>query len=125
MDSTKVLGAIARTAFKLAITGLVIIIIYSGSTKAYDFGHAIFAEESMAPEPGKTISVTIIEGKTVKEIGEILQTEGIIKDANLFYFQEMFSKYCKELKPGVFELNTSMTPDEIMEIMAKTQETEG
>ena len=46
---------------------------------------------------GRTISVSIVEGRTVKEIGEILEEKGLIRDAKLFYFQEMFSEYKGEL----------------------------
>ena len=50
--------------------------------------------------------------------------KGLIRDAKLFYFQEMFSEYKGELKPGVYELSTGMTPYEMMEIMSASDEEE-
>lgn len=125
MRSTKVLGTMAVTVIKLTVTALVVFLVYTGATKAYEFGFAIFAEIAMEADPGRDINVTIIEGKTVMEIGEILEEKGLIEDAKLFYFQEKFSKYAKDLKPGAYDLNTSMTPDEIMRVMAAEKDTEG
>ena len=56
--------------------------------------------------------------------GDILEEKGLIRDAKLFYFQEMFSEYKGELKPGVYELSTGMTPYEMMEIMSASDEEE-
>ena len=55
---------------------------------------------------------------------DILEEKGLIRDAKLFYFQEMFSEYKGELKPGVYELSTGMTPYEMMEIMSASDEEE-
>ena len=72
----------------------------------------------MTPAPGYTTSVAITEGKSVMEIGEILEEKKLIRDAKLFYFQELVSDYHGMLKPGVYELSTAMTPEEMMEIIA-------
>ena len=37
----------------------------------------------------------------------------------MFVVQEKLSNYSGKLQPGTYILNTSMTPDEIMEILAK------
>ena len=93
-------------------------LVYRFALSAYDFGYRIFAEEPVSPEPGLTMSVAIVEGKSAKEIGEILEEKGLIRNAWLFYLQEFFSSYHKELKPGIYELNTAMTPEEMMAVMA-------
>jgi len=110
--------------FKIAVTLAIVILIYNLGLKAYDFGYRIFAEEPVELGTGRTISVSIVEGKSVSEIGDILEEKGLIRDAKLFYFQEMFSEYKGELKPGVYELSTGMTPYEMMEIMSASDEEE-
>ena len=70
------------------------------------------------------MSVAIVEGKSVREIGEILEEKGLIRSASLFYLQEMVSSYHGKLQPGIYELSTSMTPEEMMAIMAASSETE-
>lgn len=120
----KMLTGVAGTIIKIAVTVALIILIYNLAMKAYDFGYRIFAEEPIDRGAGRTISVSIVEGKTVSEIGDILEEKGLIRDSNLFYFQEMFSEYKGDLQPGVYELSTSMTPYEMMAIMSVTDEAE-
>ncbi len=118
MSPRKVAWAIIKTIFAVVIAAVIMMLVYRFALSAYDFGYRIFAEEPVSPEPGLTMSVAIVEGKSAKEIGEILEEKGLIRNAWLFYLQEFFSSYHKELKPGIYELNTAMTPEEMMAVMA-------
>ena len=120
----KMIWGVLKTIFKIAVTLAIVILIYNLGLKAYDFGFRIFAEEPVELGTGRMVSVSIVEGKSVSEIGDILEEKGLIRDAKLFYFQEMFSEYKGELKPGVYELSTGMTPYEMMEIMSASDEEE-
>ena len=120
----KMIWGVVKGIFKIAVTLAVVILIYNLGLKAYDFGYRIFAEEPVELGTGRTVSVSIVEGKSVSEIGDILEEKGLIRDAKLFYFQEMFSEYKGELRPGVYELSTGMTPYEMMEIMSASDEEE-
>ncbi len=120
----KMIWGVMKGILKIAVTLAVVILIYNLGLKAYDFGYRIFAEEPVELGTGRTMSVSIVEGKSVSEIGDILEEKGLIRDAKLFYFQEMFSEYKGELKPGVYELSTGMTPYEMMEIMSASDEEE-
>lgn len=120
----KMIWGVVKGIFKIAVTLAIVILIYNLGLKAYDFGYRIFAEEPVELGTGRTMSVSIVEGKSVSEIGDILEEKGLIRDAKLFYFQEMFSEYKGELKPGVYELSTGMTPYEMMEIMSASDEEE-
>ena len=122
--SKKMLTGVLGTVLKIAAAVVVVILIYNLSIKAYDFGYRIFAEEPIDTGAGRVVSVSIVEGKSVSEIGDILEEKGLIRDSKLFYFQEMFSEYKGELQPGVYELSTAMTPYEMMAIMSVTEETE-
>lgn len=118
----KMIWGVVKGILKIALALAVVLLIYNLGIKAYDFGYRIFADEPMELGNGRTVSVSIVEGKTVAEIGDILEEKGLIRDGNMFYFQEMFSEYRGELKPGVYELSTGMTPYEMMAIMAATEE---
>lgn len=120
----KMIWGVVKGILKIAVTLAIVILIYNLGLKAYDFGYRIFAEEPVELGTGRTVSVSIVEGKSVSEIGDILEEKGLIRDAKLFYFQEMFSEYKGELKPGVYELSTGMTPYEMMEIMSASDEEE-
>lgn len=123
MDKKLVFGVV-KSIFKIAVALAIVLLVYNLGLKAYDFGYRIFDEEPMELGTGRTVSVSIVEGKSVSEIGDILEEKGLIRDSRIFYFQEMFSEYKGELKPGVYELSTGMTPFEMMEIMSASDETE-
>ena len=77
----------------------------------------------MSEAPGREVNISIAQGKSVKEIGEILESKGLIKDATIFYFQNLLSSHKDKLQPGMYTFNTSMTPSQMMEIMSTVEET--
>ena len=42
----------------------------------------------------------------------------MIRDARLFYIQELLSVYHDKLKPGVYELSSNMTAKEMLAVMS-------
>jgi UPF0755 protein len=118
MSSKKIVFMIVKTVCSIILLMLIFSFVYSMCSKACDFGFRIFAEDPVSPAPGHTVSVAIVEGKSVMEIGEILNSKGLIRDPKLFYFEEFCSDYHGRLQPGIYEFSTSMTPLEMMEIMA-------
>ena len=106
--------------FRFAVYLIVAVaVIYVGKT-AYDFGYNIFYQQPMdSEEEGRDITVVVEEGDSVYQIGKTLESRGLIRDAKVFVVQEKLSNYSGKLQPGTYILNTSMTPDEIMEILAK------
>lgn len=118
MNTKQMVTSIAGVVLKLALSIAVVVLIYKGATMAYDYGYRIFQEPPVAEAPGYDIEVQITMGKGAKEIGELLEQKGLIRDANLFYVQNLLSHYKGELNPGVYTLNTSMTMQEMMEVMS-------
>jgi UPF0755 protein len=64
------------------------------------------------------VTVTVTEGESARTIGNTLEQKGLIRDSRLFVIQEMLSAYKDKLLPGTYELNTSMTAEEMMAVMA-------
>lgn len=124
MELKQIAGAILSTMIRLTITIVVIYFIYNVGIESYNFGYRVFADVAMEISPGRDKDVTIVEGKSVMEIGEILEEAGLIKDAKIFFVQELLSEYHGELKPGIYTLNTSMSGTELMAAMSGTGETE-
>lgn len=118
MNAKKIVVTIFKTCFTLGLLLVIAMFVYKMCIKTYDFGYRIFAEEPMSPPPGYTTSVAIVDGKSVMEIGQILEDRGLIRDAYIFYLQELVSDYHGQLVPGVYELSTAMTPEEMMAVMA-------
>ena len=116
----EIIFIVVRVAFVVAL----IYAGYSCISSCYDFGYRIFADKAKDPAPGIVKTVAIVDGKTDKEIGEILEEKGLIDDGFLFGIQVKFSEYKDKLKPGVYELSTAMSPYDMMAVMSTTVEEE-
>ena len=125
MSTRQMVTAVISTILKVAVAVAAVVIIYKGAVIAYDYGYRVFKEEPVSEAPGIDINVEITAGKGTVQIGEILESKGLIRDAKLFYIQNLLSHDKDKLKPGAYVLNTSMTMEEMMEIMsAEPEETE-
>ncbi len=123
MNAKEIVGAIFGTIFRVVIAIIAIMLIYRFSVIAYEYGTRVFDEEPMTIGDGTTVTVTVTQGQSAKEIGTMLEEQGVIRDGTLFMIQEMLSEYKDSLQPGTYELNTSMTSDEIMAFMSQSSET--
>ena len=121
MSTRQMVMAVVSAILKVAIAVAAVVIIYKGAVIAYDYG--VFKEEPVAEAPGVDIQVDITIGKSTMDIGQILEDKGLIRDAKLFYIQNLLSHYKDKLQPGTYVLNTSMTMEEMMEIMSVVPET--
>lgn len=113
-----VVGAICR----VAIIILAVYVIYQGALKCYDYGYRIFTEPAVSSGEGRTVTVAVTEDMSASDIGHLLENKGLIRDSKLFVLQYYLSEYREDVKPGIFELNTSMTVEEMMETMTLTEE---
>lgn len=123
MDGGRITGTIAGTLIKTAILIVMVFGIYKMAIGAYEFGYRVFAEPAMSEEPGITISVSITDDMDTMAVGKLLQSKGLIRDARLFYVQEIVSEYKDKIQPGIFELKTSMTAEEILAVLGASAET--
>ncbi len=122
MNSGNLVGAVMGAVLKAAAAVVVIFLIYKGASVCYDYGYRIFTEPAVSSGEGRSVTVTITEDMSPADIGELFQTKGLVKDATLFTLQYYFSEFRKDVKPGEYELSTSMTAEEMMEVMASDQE---
>lgn len=116
-EINKVTGTIIRVSWKLIVYALVILLMYEGVTRGYQFGHDIFYSSGMASKPGIDMRVTIGEGEKVADIGAALERGGLIKSKYAFIIQSIFYDYGGEENPveaGTYILNNSMTSKEII-----------
>ncbi len=124
MNSKEVVISVFSTVFKIVLAIIIVMLVYKWSLSAYDYGQRVFNEPPMSAGSGRTISIVVNEGDSAKEIGDKLEKNGLIRDAVLFRIQEVLSAYKDDLQPGTYELNTSMTTEEMMEIMSMQVEEE-
>ena len=106
--------------FRFAVYACVVCAVFYIRKSAYDFGYAIFNQVPVDDEDhGEDITVVIKEGSSVCQIGKSLKSKGLLEDAKVFVVQEKLSNYKDKLQAGTYILNTSMTADEMMAILAR------
>lgn len=122
MKGKYLIGAVVETVVKVIVLAVVVMFVFRTSTEAYDFGYRVFADEPVSISGGRTITVGIAQDADIKDIAEMLQEKGLIEDANLFVVQELLSAYHGDILPGIYDLSTSMTANEMLEIMSTPAE---
>lgn len=117
--------AVAGGVFRIVLYVCVVVLIIWIGKSTYQFGYDIFNQQAMSPGEGQEVTVVIKDGTSVYQIGKILESKGLIKDAKVFYIQEKLSNYSGQLRPGTYLLSTAYTPTRIMGILAGDTEQEG
>lgn len=124
----KALYNFIRIAFSVLLILLVVYATIEVAGIGYDFGYRAFTEPAMEKEPGRDVMVNIKEGMSDSQIAEMLQNKGLIRNDKLFVVQLKLYEYSGKLQPGLYTLNTSMTPQDMMVILStvveETEETE-
>ena len=100
---------------------LIVMVIYRLGSMAYTYGERIFGEPAMAEASGTDISITVEETDSVRDVADKLEQAGLIRDAGLFVIQERLVGFKSGLQPGTYTLNTSQTPEEMIEILSASQ----
>lgn len=125
MESGKLISAVLGMILKVVVTILVIYFIYTGAIFCYDYGYRIFTEPAVSAGEGRQVTVTLTDDMSATEIGEAFAQKGLTKDARLLALQYLFSEFRKEITPGVYEVNTSMTAEEMFEAIAAAGKASG
>jgi UPF0755 protein len=122
MNAKKLVATVINISFEIIFAALVIIMIYNCGLRAYSFGFSVFAEQPITSEPGRDVNVTIDANASTYEIGELLVDKGLIRDAKLFYVQMKLSALSGEVNSGKYTLNTSMTAEDMINIITADPE---
>lgn len=125
MSVKGIIGSTAELIIKIVVLVFAATYIMRAATAAYDYGFRIFTEEPVSLGEGRTISVSVQEPVSVREVGEMLEERGLIRDANLFVIQELLSENHGKIQSGIYDLSTAMTAEEMMDVMAANASEEG
>lgn len=118
MNVKTLIFTVIENIIKVVILAALIMYIFKGITLAYDFGYKVFADEPMTVNSGRIITIGVSEDADVDQIAQMLEEKGLIDNAKRFVIQEYLSAYHGEIKPGIYDLSTDMTANEMIEIMA-------
>lgn len=122
MDLKHILGTVVGAVIKVVVAAILIMFIYRYSFVAYDMGYRIFAESSVDPAPGRDISVTIEDSDSIKDVAQLLEKKGLVRDYRIFLVREMISATDEKIAPGTYDLNTSMTIEDMLGMMLVEKE---
>lgn len=118
MSLKKIVVAILNAVIRLSISCVVVVAVYRLAMYSYHFGFMVFNDAAKETSPGRDITISVEMDDNVMKIGQTLASRGLIEDARIFYVQERLSEYHEKIEPGVYTLNTSMRPSELIATMA-------
>ena len=124
MKLKHVVGSITQLIFKAVLFTIIIMYIIKAATAAYDYGYRVFTEQPVSYDEGRIISVYIEDGSSALDVGKMLQDKGLIRDGRLFMVQELLSEKHGKIQPGIYDLSTAMTAQEMLEVIAQELETD-
>ena len=116
-EINKVTSTIILVSWKLIVYAVVIMLLYKGVTKGYEFGYSVFYSTAVAQEPGVNMRVTIGDDEKLGDIAVALERGGLVKNRYAFLIQSIFYEYGgteNPVKAGTYLLNNSMTSKEII-----------
>ncbi len=125
MSIKEVIGSTFELIVKAAFLIFAITYIIKAATSAYEYGYRVFTEEPISQGEGRTISVSVEEPVSAKDVGKMLEERGLIRDANLFVIQELLSENHNKIQPGIYDLSTAMTTEEMLSVMSADAPEEG
>ncbi len=121
------IGKIVMRIVSISFTALVFILVVYGlyqlGLDSYSYGYRVFAEPAVTSGKGTDRLVQLTEFMSDSDIGKVLEEKGLVRDNRLFVLQ--LKLYGGRLVPGFYTLNTSMTAQEMMQVMSgeDTEET--
>lgn len=95
-----------------------VILITRAATYCYDFGYRIFNEPPMNSGTGRVVTISVEEDMSPKELGKQMEAKGLTRDWKLLMLQYYCSEFRDLIQPGVYQLNTNMTAEEMFEYIA-------
>lgn len=111
----KVISTILKILLNVLFYSIVIILLIKISGMAHDFGYQVFGKVTASESPGRDTTIQIKKGESTMNIAGKLELYGVIVNKYSFFLKAKLKKH--NLMPGTYELNTSMTYDEIFDVL--------
>lgn len=118
MSASKIVMRLVSISFSVLVFILIVYGLYQLGLHAYDYGYRIFTEPAVTTGDGSDKLVQVKSSMSDSDIGQVLEEKGLIRDKWLFVCQLKLSQYSGKLVPGYYTLNTSMTAQEMMQVMS-------
>lgn len=117
----KMAMTVISISVKIILIAAVVCLLVWGGKKGFEFGVSIFTPTTVEAAPGTDVPIVIKSDSDVLDVARLLEDEGIIADYRIFWLQALL--YECEIKPGEYMLNTSMTSEDILEVIKSVKTT--
>lgn len=111
----KISSFIMRTLINIIFYVMVIIIIVNVSSMTYNFAYQLYGPVAEDAPPGRKIYIQINKGESTMEIASKLENMHAIVNKYSFYARSRLLE--ENILPGTYEINSSMTYKEILDII--------
>lgn len=111
----KVTGFFMRLLLNIILYLLVIVLVIFGSKAAYNFTYQLFGPVTVDEEPGRTVYIEISKGESTLAVASKLELYHVITNKYAFYLKTKLQG--KVIMPGKYEVNSSMTYDDILNVI--------
>ncbi len=111
----KVSSFVLRTLLNIVFYSLVVIAVIYVSKQAYSFTYQLYGPVTVDQPPGRVIRIEIKNGDSTMEVAKKLELNRAIVNKYSFLLKTKLQDL--SIMAGTYEINTSMTYDEILDII--------
>lgn len=117
-----IVRGILLVLFNFILYSLLLLAIIWVSKGGYRFAYQVFGAVTVTEAPGEDISITIEPDESVSELAKELENGGVIVNRYSFLVRARLSMADgRGLREGDYILNTSMTYEEILDKILKSE----
>lgn len=118
----KISSLILRLLLNAIFFILVIVFVIYASRTAFNFTYQLYGPVTVEAEPGRNIPIRINKGESTMDIAGKLELNRVIVNQYSFYFKAKIQD--KIIMPGTYRVNSSMTYDEILDVITDSSNSE-
>ncbi len=118
MNIRKIVLKTLSISFTILVLLLAVFALYQIGLHSYQYGYRVFTEPPVSSGRGRDRTVRITKSMSPSDVGQLLENKGLIRDKWLFVLQMRLCEYNSRLLAGRYTLNTSMTAQEMMQVMS-------
>lgn len=111
----KITSFIIRLLMNIMFYVLVAFLIVNVSKQAFQFTYELYGPVAVENEPGRDILIQIKKGESTMDVASKLEVNRAIVNKYSFYVKTKLEDVA--IMPGTYEINSSMTYNDIMEII--------
>lgn len=116
-------GYIIGSAFNIAVFAVIILLVFTVSSRAYDYGKTIFSDDTHEKRD-EYVEFVIPEEASTTDVAAILKEAGFISNELVFRLQTKLNGTDELIRSGTYKLNLNISQSELMEELQRVQITE-